>query len=449
MCSLSKAFSFFVLSLNVHDHKGTLVKCTDRGTKSVHINEEAEIRRQLERALGLLPDAVWEDLVADGYVRDHINGTLEYDDPEASWQTLKDEAEKRTRLVDRVTRTAPARRRKTEGGRLETGSFVGPRTMAMLSAMSEFFTGLAHQHPKVVQFRKEVLGGTLLLPDEAHALVASYAARVLSPELFAEWGIPVVGHRAEILDKSDALPFNALDHWLTIRVGPPGITKTVRYAYPREGDRNTRCMLQNGAVVPIFTGLPIESHGKHVYPSWLWPGSVVDDLFELSVELADAFDWPSSAMDEFGRPRNEAAAWFVLTGEAPEVWPLDARWSTKGGSEYLNPQWRIQLTIPPWLPEKEVSRAYRLMQQQILTGRNRLPDPKTLEVARFVWEQWRRNGYQRPPWTKLFKRWRKQHPWPPFKSYNNFRTICMRGVEAVAELNFGWSRPDETSASEE
>src|SRR5215213_2852842 len=215
-----------------------------------------------------------------------------------------------------------------------------------------------------------------------------------------------------------------------------------------EGDRDTRCMVQNGAVIPIFANLPIESRGKPV-PSWLWPGSVVDNLYELSEELANTFDWPSSAMDEFGRPRNEAASWFVLTGEAPEVRPLDARWITKGGSEYLNPQWRILLTVPPWLPEVEVSRAYRLMQQQILEGRNRLPDPKTLEVARFVWEQQRRNGYERPHWTEFFEQWREQYPGAPIKSYNNFRTICMRGVEAVAELNFSWPRPDETTMFDE
>jgi hypothetical protein len=131
------------------------------------------------------------------------------------------------------------------------------------------------------------------------------------------------------------------------------------------------------------------------------------------------------------------------------VRPLDARWITKGGSEYLNPQWRILLTVPPWLPEVEVSRAYRLMQQQILEGRNRLPDPKTLEVARFVWEQQRRNGYERPHWTEFFEQWREQYPGAPIKSYNNFRTICMRGVEAVAELNFSWPRPDETTMFDE
>lgn len=45
-------------------------------------------------------------------------------------------------------------------------------------------------------------------------------------------------------------------------------------------------------MIPIHTYLPIESHGDYVYSSWLWSGSVVDELHEVSVELARAFDWP-------------------------------------------------------------------------------------------------------------------------------------------------------------
>lgn len=97
--------------------------------------------------------------------------------------------------------------------------------------------------------------------------------------------------------------------------------------------------MQNGSVIPpVDIGLiPIvEAHGNYYYPPHLWPGSVVGKLYDLLEELADTFDWP-------GR---DAAAWFVLTGKAPEVRPLEVKWNTKGGN-YLSPQWRIQLSIPP------------------------------------------------------------------------------------------------------
>jgi hypothetical protein len=118
------------------------------------------------------------------------------------------------------------------------------------------------------------------------AVIASYAARTLCLSQFEEWDIPVVGHRAEVLDTGpQGSDFSPVDGWMTIWVDPPGITKTVRYAYPREGDPNTRCMLRGRAIIPIHTYFPVESHDAHVYPSWLWPGSVVDELYELSVEL--------------------------------------------------------------------------------------------------------------------------------------------------------------------
>ena len=121
-------------------------------------------------------------------------------------------------------------------------------------------------------------------------------------------------------------------------------------------------MLQSEVIIPIYSNLPTET-----YPSWLWPGSVIDNLYELSVELAHTFDWPGSTLDTLGRPRNEAAVRFVLTGAKPEVHPIDARWEQKGGG-CLKPQWRVRLTIPPWLSEKEVLQAYRLMRGQLPRG---------------------------------------------------------------------------------
>ena len=145
----------------------------------------------------------------------------------------------------------------------------------------------------------------------------------------------------------------------------------------------------------------------------------------------EAFDWPD----------RDASVWFVLTGEAPEVRPLDGRWVTKQG-KYLNPQWRIQLTIPRWVPAEEVLRAYQILRGQDPRGRE-LPNKTTsLELARFVWEQERLHGCKEPtPWSAFFERWNEQHPGHRFKSYSNFRTYFFRGDAAVKELNFNWPQP--------
>ncbi len=115
----------------------------------------------------------------------------------------------------------------------------------------------------------------------------------------------------------------------------------------------TRCVTHSGAIIPIHRYLPHEWHGDHRYPPWLWHGSVVDELYELSVKLAGRLDWPLASMGNLTgtRPRSESAAWFVLTREAPQVRPIEASGKEKSGISHLKPQWRIELTVPHWLPE--------------------------------------------------------------------------------------------------
>src|SRR5215217_683681 len=181
-----------------------------------------------------------------------------------------------------------------------------------------------------------------------------------------------------------------------------------------------------------------EKRGRHTYPSWLWPGSVVDELYDLSVVLASAFDWPlASAGNLWGsRPRSESAAWFILTGEVPQVRPIEARWEMKLGVISLLPQWRIQLTIPPWLPEEEVLRAFRSLRRERPAGHQMPKTAKPLEVARFVWKR-KRVEYREPvTWTAWLEQWNEEHPGHRFSSASNLRTYFLRGVAAVKHLNF-------------
>jgi hypothetical protein len=204
-------------------------------------------------------------------------------------------------------------------------------------------------------------------------------------------------------------------------------------------------MIQGGGAIPPVNYMPVELHGDHVYPPWLWPGSVVGNLFDLSDELVAAFDWPTG---DFGQLATNIGAWFVLTGEAPNVRPIDARWEQKRG-KHLSPQWRIRLTIPIWLSPDEVLLAYKLMRRRYSEGRIRVPEASTLEAARFVWEQERENGYERPNWPELFRRWNARYPGGAFKNYNNFRTVCVRGIKAVMKLNLSSPKPNSRDASEE
>ena len=420
------------------------------------MNEMAGVKKKLRQVLGQdVPDEILEDADIRDMARDYLEAKTDGDLGD-SWGALEDAVRRALRfwnggrkeglrsvqsgILGRSQDMREAEERDSGArGVLDTRELVSDRTRAMTGAMSALFARIGDQIPEVKEFREKVLPEGFLSADEAHALIASCAARTFSLSWFKEWDVPLVGHHAKVLDAGpQGADFNPVDDWMTIQVDPPGITKTVRYAFPKDGDSNTRCVTRSRAIVPIHTYLPSESYGDHHYPPWLWPGSVVDELYDLSVELAGAFDWPMAAFGGLGgtRPRSESAAWFILTGEAPQVRPIDARWMQKHGSKHLKPQWRIQLTIPPWLPEEEVLQAFRILRRQRPEGRQMPKTAKSLEVARFVWRRDRHEGYrERPTWTRWVEQWNDEHPGHRFKTASHFRTYFYRGVAAVTHLN--------------
>jgi hypothetical protein len=421
------------------------------------MDEMADIWKKLREVLKRdVPDAILEDADILDVARWYLNAKTDRERSDA-WGALEDAGERALRFWDagreeglrgvqsgsrggsRDMREAEDRDSGERSG-LDPRDLYSDRTKAMTGAMSALFAIIGDRIPEVQTFREKVLPGWFLAANEAHAFIASYAARSFSLSWFEEWGIPFVGHRAEVTDISTrGGAFDPVDHSMTIHVDLPGVTKTVRYAVAEDGDSNTRCLTRSGAIVPIHTYLLSESHGDYTYPSWLWPGSVVDELYDLSVDLAGAFDWPLVSAGNLGgtRPRSESAALFVLTGEAPQVRPLRATWEPKQGSMHLNPQWRIQLSIPPWLPEEEVLEAFRFLRRQKPKGRQMPKTARPLEVARFVWERERLDGYRHPaPWTKWVKQWNNEHPGHGFKSTSDFYTYFFRGDAAVRHLNF-------------
>ena len=205
-----------------------------------------------------LPERVWGSLHIQNIVEEYLGAETEAQRDDL-WDLLVEAVEERldiwnTAQVEalqgvqsgalsssRGTRSDAPREQAKKVRGLEANWFVGDRTRAMVQAMSELFAMLAYQYPEVKEFREKVLGSRFLTADEAHAFIASYATRTFSRRWFEEWGIPFVGHSAKILDNGPrGEKVKPIDDWMTIQVNPPGITKTVHYAYPREGDPNRR-----------------------------------------------------------------------------------------------------------------------------------------------------------------------------------------------------------------
>ncbi len=81
-----------------------------------------------------------------------------------------------------------------------------------------------------------------------------------------------------------------------------------------EGIQVTRASSPRSTIGPILLG----NYETHSRPSSIWFGSVIDNLYALSEELADTFRWPGkdANAESFRWWRKNAAAEFVLTGVA-------------------------------------------------------------------------------------------------------------------------------------
>lgn len=82
---------------------------------------------------------------------------------------------------------------------------------------------------------------------------------------------------------------------------------------------------------------------------------------------------------------HEKALWFLLTGEPPEIEPIQVQHVSLGDDP--NAPVAIQLTVFPGTLAKEVDTAYRAAQYELLQGDNRQLSNKVLQMFRFVLEQ--------------------------------------------------------------
>ena len=88
----------------------------------------------------------------------------------------------------------------------------------------------------------------------------------------------------------------------------------------------------------------------------------------------------------------DQAARFILTGERPEVVPLELT--------YHRRRRVFTLYFAPWILEKTFRKAYRKCQKVVQGGDNRRMKERTLVVMRFVTKHTDDEG-NRPSWSQL------------------------------------------------
>jgi hypothetical protein len=235
----------------------------------------------------------------------------------------------------------------------------------------------ARGNKEVANFRRDLFGSSLLSSEQAYALLESPAARYFHIAWFAKLEIPVVGHTSEIVGHYDpGTHREEVDHRVTIRVDPPGITQTVRYAHPdapalgeaKEALRASLTYTDDDSLVEPYERLPYRDREGFKATVYVWPGSLLDHVRRFNAKWAKLYGW-----------KEEDMLWVLLTGEAPQlnVLNLSVRYS-------LGNQAIITLTAAPWVSAEVVKKNYQKVQQQILIKDNQAIRLRSIRVLRFV-----------------------------------------------------------------
>jgi hypothetical protein len=322
-----------------------------------------------------VPNVVWKNLLKRKIVQDVEKGEL-------NWKDLLFEARvqletyRETREEEDAQGSAqpnPRIRKPSKEIEPKLGAYEQDRA----EALGEYIALRASLDSHVRYFRKVVLGGKLLTPEQSRTFVQSAANRCFDIAWFVKRRISMSEHYSHDYSDGWAIDEDGLEcRFDDIYVNPPGeVFRKVTY---EPLDFSHRDILS----VRHLEEIPVEV------------GSVLDVLRKVSGRLAE---FSARAWGE------AEAAWFVLTGEATPVVALAGRIDTFPGGV----MWRgtITLTAEIWVPAETVLRYYREMQKDVLEGRDNRPlSARSLALFRFVAEQVRNMvpEVERPDYEAFF-----------------------------------------------
>ncbi len=332
---------------------------------------EKKLRAKWEKAVSTdnkeFLDEAWREMDEDGLV------VFALDEPETGVKDLVAIAESRLRYWRLgQKRPKPPGRQKLENEK-EYVPRLGPREYERAGAFEEHLAKVATIDQSVYRFREKVLGGPLLVPEQARALLTSEAARFFSLALFRKWNIPLIGHAAELVEYKTKREGAEVWNYATVSVEPPGITKTVP-ALSVEPHSDLLTVWSGRDRNKRIRELTFPGEDGYVKGVFVWKRSVLGELHKLTQKLTKRYPW-----------QDAQATWFVLTGTIPAAPPLKIRYRVNRGTNVTNGA--ITLEAAPWVPAKIVYRAFRGAQRRVLVGDNQPISEKNLKLFRFVTER--------------------------------------------------------------
>lgn len=339
-----------------------------------------------------IPDVIWDDLVEHRWIADFRN--------EGNWADLFKEAHRLVTLRDRIL-SARAPRRTPAAAR---GTTIEARGRAWGAWAARFARGdmfVGGGDPWLAHVRG-YLGGAFG-PGDAIAHLRSVAwmlvpvselvARRPPGRLSPKDAPRIRGTTARLVSETDG----TVD-------GSPGVHVELEVTFGTEVRQLTvwHPARARSVSVEIPSGTPVRTI------------AAVGTLNERLLGLASQAQWGPLTVPQM--------LWLILTDEPPEIRPLAV------GVRYeLGPDARfrdiITIEAEPWVPVHAVAAAYREVQAERLSGPNRPPRERSLELARFLAaEGWSLSVRER------MRVWNQLHPLWAVDDARNFQKSSRRAI---------------------
>jgi hypothetical protein len=361
-----------------------------------------EARRDLAQALNW-PDVtqeIWDELVY--YHRADIEQSFGSQD----WEDLAVEArEIRSGLRGKAAHKSPPGRKSVDerpdwqlkGAELERSW-----------AFSEYVSRVADTESDVQRFRSRYLGGKVIQPHRARALLTSPAAAIWPSLEFKVSQFSVLDHTHRIVEegRDDKGPYSLVEAY----DAASSIRKRFKDRRPLSAGAwsvagRAKDALSNSEDAREVKGwkllaFPDEEDGIHRV--CVKTASVLGELRKLSDELIRWYPWWESE-----------AVWFALTGDTPWVSPVTLQARGSGRSGLFELQF-ITIKAEPWVSEETIRRTFREAQVRMLQGDNRPVKDKQTKLFRFVSARTNPYGMYREERAKVAKtliaEWDRENP---------------------------------------
>ena len=331
------------------------------------------LRELLRKPLGVHDERVLSKLCEDLESKYPEDVKYALEEPEAGVKDLLQDIEEKGWLEYYWLKVPRAPKRK-EFVEIE----LDERERGHAEALRHYLVRQAAMLPEVQQFRDEKLRGDLLTPEQAENFLRAEELKDRSEEELSSYAGYVYG-----LDREE-------------------LKELVIPSHPRGG----------------YFGEEDRYYGEEWGFVWFRDDNKAIGLGDLSLYLASVYPWEP-----------EDAAWFVLTGEPPEVVSVRLSYHPRRGV--------FSLTFAPWISERTLRQVYRKARDRTHGGKaNRYPGRKALAVLRFVSE--RTPPGKKPKWTELMENWNiecRDSEYPPkwkFKDVSAFRKTYLRSEQRVA-----------------